>query len=177
MTFGSFQAGRKSELQKRPYLAVVGGLLLLGAFVSSAEARARPRPLVTRFVGVFQPYNEKDAGSLQTLTFVHKGHSWLFKVERVNVIGGGRDPGTTLLNRIFPPRLSISGPQEFFASLENLETMGKRFALQGWLDLRVRTFRIVEITEEPAEGTPTPSTPPTPQEPTDPAASQPKPSL
>jgi hypothetical protein len=132
---------------------------------------------VTRFVGVFQPYDQKAAGNLQTLTFVHKERSWLFKVERVNVTGGGRDPGTTLLNRIVPPRLSISGPQEFLDSLENPETMGKRFTLQGWLDLRVRTFRIVEVKEESAEGTPTPSAPPAPQEPGDPAASQSGPSL
>lgn len=106
---------------------------------------------MVRFIGVFQPYDKKTAGALHTLTVAHGRHTWLFNVDRVNVVGGGQDPGTMLLSRIFPPRLSISGPAAFIESLKKPETMGKRLVLQGWLDMKVRSFRVVEVNEEPVE--------------------------
>jgi hypothetical protein len=124
-------------------------MLMFTTATASAQMRRRARPLVVKFTGVFQPYDKQAANALQTLTVSHKDDTWLFKVDRVNVIGGGQDPGTMLLSRIFPPRLAISGPKDFIESLKNPKTMGKRFALQGWLDLKVRTFRVAEVKEEP----------------------------
>ena len=126
---------------------LVVGVALVGVFDSSAEARVRAHPLVVRFVGTFQPYTKENAGALNTLTVSHKDHTWLFTVEQVNVIGGGQDPGTMLLSQIFPPRLAISGLSAFIESLKKPETLGKRFVLQGWLDLKLRTFRIAEVKE------------------------------
>ncbi len=121
----------------------------MGIVNSSAKARMRAHPLVVRFIGVFQPYAKENADALNTLTMSHKDQLWLFKVERVNVVGSSQDPGTMLLSRIFPPRLTLSGPPTFIESLKQPETLGKRFALQGWLDLRVRTLRVAEVKEEP----------------------------
>lgn len=135
------------------YRGVLLAVLLLScvAAPTSAQMRANRRPLMVKFIGVFQPYDKQAAGALHTLTVAHGEQSWLFNVERTNIVGGGQDPGTMLLNRIVPPRLSISGPPAFLESLKNPATMGKRFALQGWLDVRVRSLRVVEVNEEPAD--------------------------
>jgi len=117
----------------------------------ATQLQARARPLIAKFTGVFQPYEKQAAGALQTLTFTNKGDSWLFLVEGLDVMGGSPKSGSMLLSRIFPPRLAISGPTKFIESLKRPDTMGKRFVLQGWLDMRVRTFRIAEVKEEPNE--------------------------
>jgi hypothetical protein len=124
-------------------------IVTLAATTALAQLRARARPLVAKFIGVFQPYDKQAAGALHTLTVSHKKDTWLFKVDRLDLMGGSRNSGNMLLSRIFPPRLAISGPPEFIEALQKPETMGKRFALQGWLDLKVRTFRVTEVKEEP----------------------------
>ena len=129
-------------------------LVTVGATTASAQLRGRARPVVVKFIGVFQPYDQKAANELQTLTFTHRKDTWLFKVDRLDAMGASPNSGNMLLSRIFPPRLTLSGPSEFIEALKKPETMGKRFALQGWLDTRVRTFRVAEVKEEPSEEAP-----------------------
>jgi hypothetical protein len=118
---------------------------------TTVSAQRRARPLVATFTGVFQPYDKTAAGALQTLTVTHKSDMWLFTVDRLDVMGASPTSGSMIVSRIFPPRLAISGPKEFIESLKKPETMGKRLTLQGWLDMRVRSFRVAEVKEEPVE--------------------------
>jgi hypothetical protein len=119
--------------------AVLGG-------VTAASAQWRGQPPIVRFVGVFQAFDEKAAGNLNTLTVSYKEQQWLFLVEQMKVMGG-RDTGTMLLSRIFPPRLSFSGPAQLLEPLGNPENMGKRWKLEGMLYIRNRRYYVATVEE------------------------------
>ena len=133
---------------KRAIILAVVGLAVGGVTVASAQRRAQPP--VVRFVGVFQPFDEKAAGNLNTLTMSYQECQWLFQVDQVKAMGA-RDSGTMLLSRIFPPRLSLSGPAELLEPLCNPESMGKRWALEGMLYLRNRRYYVATVDPAPAE--------------------------
>ena len=128
-------------LKQTIILAVVG--VAIGG-VTAASAQFRGQPPIVRFVGVFQPFDEKAAHNLNTLTVSYKEQRWLFLVERVRVMGG-RDSGMMLLSRIFPPQLSFSGPAELLEPLGNPENMGKRWMLEGMLYLRNRRYYVAMV--------------------------------
>ena len=128
-------------------LAVVG--IAIGG-VTAASAQFREQPPIVRFVGVFQLFDEKAAGNLNTLTVSYKEQRWLFQVERMKAMGG-RDSGTMLLSRIFPPQLSLSGPAQLLEPLGNPENMGKRWILEGMLYIRNRRYYVATVEAAPAE--------------------------
>ena len=134
---------------KQAIILVVVGMAIGGVTAASAQFRAQP-PIV-RFTGVFQPFDEKAAGNLNTLTVSYQEQKWLFQVERVNVMGG-RDSGMMLLSRIFPPQLSLSGPAQLLEPLGKPENMGKRWTLEGMLYLRNRRYYVAMV--EPASAEP-----------------------
>ncbi|HJY80380.1 MAG TPA: hypothetical protein VKK81_04785 [Candidatus Binatia bacterium] len=142
-----------SNMVSRWTVVIAAGLMsMVGTSTAFAQARARSRPLHVRFVGTFQPFDEKTAGDLHTLTVSYDKAQWLFRVTRVNVIGGGTDPGTMLLNRIFPPRLSLGGPPALLDSLKNPENMGKQFTLEGLLYVTNKRFQVSSMKGEPEGG-------------------------
>lgn len=51
---------------------------------ASAQFRTRGQPLIVRFSGMLQPFDEKAAGNLNTRTISYQNRQWLFRVERVN---------------------------------------------------------------------------------------------
>ena len=134
---------------KQAIILVVVGMAIGGVTAASAQFRAQP-PIV-RFTGVFQPFDEKAAGNLDTLTMTYKEQKWLFRVEHVKAMGG-RDTGTMLLRRIFPPQLSLSGPAQLLEPLGNPENVGKRWMLEGMLYLRHRRYYVAMV--EPASAEP-----------------------
>ena len=119
--------------------------------VTAASAQFRGQPPIVRFVGVFQPFDEKAAGDLNTLTVSYKEQKWLFRVDRVKMMGAGRDAGTMLLSRIFPPQLSLSGPAELLEPLGNPDKMGKRWMLEGMLYLKTRRYYVAMVEAASAE--------------------------
>jgi hypothetical protein len=128
-------------LKQAMILAVVG--VVIGG-VTTASALLRGQPPIVRFIGTFQPFDQKAAGYLDTLTMTYKEQKWLFKVERVRAMGA-RDSGTMLLKRIFPPQLSLSGPAELLEPLGDPEHMGKRWMLEGMLYLRNRRYYVATV--------------------------------
>ena len=131
----------------RQYLVVVTTLIIACAVtVASVQSRARG-PLIVRFTGTFQPFDQKAAGNLNTLTMTYQERQWLFRVDRVNVLNG-QDPGTLLLKRIFPPRLSLSGPPQLLEPLGTPESLGKPITLEGMLYLRNRRYNVTTVKEE-----------------------------
>jgi hypothetical protein len=133
---------------KQAIILVVVGVALGG--VTAASAQLRGQPLIVRFTGTFHPFEEKAAGNLNTLTVTYQERQWLFQVDHVKAMGG-RDIGTMLLSRIFPPRLSLSGPAQLLEPLGNPESMGKRWMLEGMLYLRNRRYYIATVEPAPAE--------------------------
>ena len=128
-------------------LTVVG--LVIGG-VTAATAQFRGQPPIVRFIGTFQLFDKSAAGNLNTLTMSYKEQQWLFQVEHMKVMGG-RDSGTMLLSRIFPPQLSLSGPAQLLEPLGNPEHMGKRWLLEGMLYLRHRRYYVAKVEAAPAE--------------------------
>jgi hypothetical protein len=133
---------------KQVIILTVIGVTTGGVSVASAQFRAQP-PIV-RFIGVFQPFDEKAAGNLNTLTVSYKEQQWLFLVDQVRAMGA-RDSGMMLLSRIFPPKLSLSGPAELLEPLGTPENMGKRWMLEGMLYLRHRRYYVATVEAAPAE--------------------------
>jgi hypothetical protein len=133
---------------KQAITLIVVGMAIGG--VTTASAQFRGQPPVVRFTGVFQPFDEKAANNLNTLTVSYQEQRWLFQVERVNVMGG-RDSGMMILSRIFPPQLSLSGPAQLLEPLGNPESMGKRWTLEGMLYLRNRRYYVATVEPAPAE--------------------------
>jgi hypothetical protein len=121
---------------------VVGGVATGG--VTTASAQFRRQPPIVRFTGTFQPFDEKAAGNLNTLTVSYKEQRWLFLVDQVRAMGA-RDSGMMLLSRIFPPRLSLSGPAELLEPLGTPENMGKRWTLEGMLYLQHRRYYVATV--------------------------------
>jgi hypothetical protein len=128
-------------------LAVVGATV---GGVTAVSAQLRGQPPIVRFVGVFQPFDEKAAGNLNTLTVSYKEQRWLFLVENMKAMGA-RDSGTMLLRRIFPPRLSLSGPAQLLEPLGNPENMGKRWTLEGMLYIKHRRYYVATVEPASAE--------------------------
>jgi hypothetical protein len=133
---------------KQVIILTVIGVTIGGVSVASAQFRAQPP--VVRFTGTFQPFDEKAAGNLNTLTVSYKEQQWLFLVDQVRAMGA-RDSGTMLLSRIFPPKLSLSGPAELLEPLGTPENMGKRWMLEGMLYLRNRRYYVATVEPAPAE--------------------------
>jgi hypothetical protein len=133
---------------KQAVILAVVAVTIIG--VTTASAQFRTQPPIVRFTGVFQPFDEKAAGNLNTLTVSYQEQKWLFQVERVNVMGG-RDSGMMLLSRIFPPQLSLSGPAQLLEPLGKPENMGKRWTLEGMLYLRNRRYYVATVEPTPAE--------------------------
>jgi len=134
---------------KQAVILAVVAVTIIG--VTTASAQFRTQPPIVRFTGVFQPFDEKAAGNLDTLTMTYKEQKWLFRVEHVKAMGG-RDTGMMLLRRIFPPQLSLSGPAQLIEPLGNPENMGKRWMLEGMLYLRHRRYYVAMV--EPASAEP-----------------------
>jgi len=134
---------------KQAVILAVVAVTIIG--VTTASAQIRTQPPIVRFTGVFQPFDEKAAGNLDTLTMTYKEQKWLFRVEHVKAMGG-RDTGMMLLRRIFPPQLSLSGPAQLLEPLGNPENMGKRWMLEGMLYLRHRRYYVAMV--EPASAEP-----------------------
>jgi hypothetical protein len=66
-------------------------------------------------------------------------------------MGAGADTGMMLLKRIFPPRLSLSGPAELLEPLGDPEHMGKRWVLEGMLYTKHRRYYVATVEAAPAE--------------------------
>jgi hypothetical protein len=69
---------------KQAVILIVAGMAIGG--VTAASAQFRGQPPVVRFTGVFQPFDEKAAGNLNTLTMSYQDHRWLFQVEHMKAM-------------------------------------------------------------------------------------------
>jgi hypothetical protein len=72
---------------KQAIVLAVVGVAIYG--VTAASAQFRGQPPIVRFVGTFQPFDEKAAGNLNTLIVSYQERRWLFQVERMKAMGGG----------------------------------------------------------------------------------------
>jgi hypothetical protein len=101
-------------------------------------------PPVARMVGVLQSFDEQKSHDLNTLTLTFETKKWLFQVSRVDSLSG-MDPGTSLLDRIFPPELRLRGEPTILAPLEQPTAVGKTLTLEGFLYIGDRNYNVTTV--------------------------------
>jgi len=120
-------------------------LAVFGPSVGSTQISSEfSGPPVVRMVGVLQPFNEQKSHDLNTLTLALDTKKWLFQVSRVDNMSG-MDPGTSLLDRIFPPELRLMGEPTILAPLEQPTALGKTLTLEGPLYIGDRNYNVTTV--------------------------------
>lgn len=118
---------------------------VVGPLVGSAQISSEfSGPPVVRMVGVLQPFDEQKSHDLNMLTLTSETKKWLFQVSRVDNMSG-MDPGTSLLDRIFPPELRLMGVPASLALLEQPDTVGKTISLEGALYIGDRNYNVTTV--------------------------------
>lgn len=98
-------------------------------------------PPVVRMVGVVQAFDEQKSNDLNMLTLTLDSKKWLFQVNRVDIVSG-MDPGTSLLDKIFPPELRLMGEAKILAPLEQSTVAGKTVTLEGFLYIEDQNYEV-----------------------------------
>ena len=127
------------------FILIVGSMVL--AVYAPSIGFAQPEfagPPVVRMVGVIQAFDEQKSHGLNTLTLTLDSKKWLFQVNRVDIMSG-MDPGTSLLDRIFPPELRLMGNPTILAPLNEPATVGKTITLEGLLYIGDRNYDVASI--------------------------------
>jgi hypothetical protein len=120
-------------------------LAVLAPLVGSAQISSEfSGPPVVRMVGVLQPFDEQKSHALNTLTLTRDTQKWLFQVSRIDNLSG-MDPGTSLLDRIFPPELHLMGGSTILAPLAQPTVVGKTLTLEGSLYIGDRNYHVTTV--------------------------------
>ena len=128
---------------KLPFVIITMSLAIYAPSISFAQPEFAGPPVV-RMVGVLQAFDEQKSHGLNTLTLTLESKKWLFQVNRVDIMSG-MDPGTSLLDRIFPPELRLMGNPTILAPLNEPATVGKTITLEGLLYIGDRNYDIASI--------------------------------
>jgi hypothetical protein len=107
-------------------------------------------PPVVRMVGVVQSFDEQKSHDLNMLTLTFNATKRLFQVNRVDIVSG-MDPGTSLLDTIFPPELRLMGASKILAPLEQPTIVGKTITVEGSLYIAAHNYEVTSVNV--AEGT------------------------
>ncbi|MEW6443726.1 MAG: hypothetical protein AB1640_22520 [bacterium] len=148
-----YRAGYFWTLVLRALVFVFVSLAAPGASI----AQMRPDiPIQFKIKGEFyDPEQNPEKGGVNALTANVEGKKWILDIERADALKGGV-PGSTVINKIYPPTLTFVGPKELTSQLTGPDTAGKSFTMTGQLYLKTRMFRLesVESSEEGGEGEP-----------------------
>jgi hypothetical protein len=132
------------RLTWKPTLAVIGVVLAVcKPLIVFAQSEFTGPPAV-RMVGVLQSFDEPKSHDLNMLTLTLDAKKWLFQVSRVDNLSG-MDPGTSLLDRIFPPELRLMGEPTILAPLGQPATVGKTITLEGSLYIGDRNYNVITV--------------------------------
>jgi hypothetical protein len=137
---------------RQTLVVISSALAVFGPLVGSAQISSEfSGPPVVRMSGVLQPFDEQKSQALNMLTLTIDTKKWLFQVNRIDIIAG-MDPGTSLLDSIFPPELRLMGARTTLALLEQSDTVGKTISLEGILYIGDRNYEVTTVNG--AAGTP-----------------------
>lgn len=118
----------------------------VGAMSPQLHAFAVIPPRV-RFTGVLVPINDQSrTGLLEDLNvFIETERSKLL-IDKMEVIGGV-GLNRVLLQRLFPPLLHLTGPDDLVGRLKRLETTHKALTIEGLLYTVSRTLFLIQVDE------------------------------
>lgn len=126
-------------------IAFTGTAMIASGNSVSAEDLSRP-PLM-RFTGTISSVTDEDGkGQLdQALVLRLPGNTKvLLTVERADNLSW-TETRLGVLKDIVPPRLYVSGPEEYIAVLQNPDSLGKRFSLLGYLYISENRFDMTSL--------------------------------
>lgn len=130
----------------RPKAAVV--LLMLVFWSSAAFAQIFKPPLLIRFTGALFPIEKEGQRNLyHTLNVLIKGEErWIFRLDKVEPLTSTNN-GWAILQRLFPPRVCFTGPEDLLHLLQKPEIAGKPLIIEGRLYIRAKMFLITAVEE------------------------------
>jgi hypothetical protein len=125
-------------------------LLALSFYVFAISRQVHAFPVIpprVRFTGVLVPINDQSrTGLLEDLNvFIETERSKLL-VDKMEVIGGV-GLNRVLLQRLFPPLLHLTGPDDLVGRLKRLETAHKALTIEGLLYTASRTLFLIQVDE------------------------------
>jgi hypothetical protein len=144
---------------KRTTLSALAGMLLSLSLLSLVDVNKAlafgrsphfsvPRvPLHMRLTGTLHPHGaEDDLKGLHVYPVSVYGQELFFQTEKAQTLTGSQH-GTSVLARLFPPRLWFSGSEDLLSKLAAPENRGKRFVVTGYLYGGNNRFWVTELGE------------------------------
>jgi hypothetical protein len=129
-------------------------LLVLGLTLSGSvkSAFAQDMPIQFRMTGQFlEPSKDKKPGGVHAYTVNVLKKTWIFDIDRADVLQGSM-LGTTVLRQIYPPIMTFIGNKEITEALSDPWIVGRTYTLTGQLYVNKRLFRINTKEAHPEEG-------------------------
>ena len=115
--------------------------IVLGAAGRSA-AQGPNMPLRFKMVAEFHdPHKDQDAGGVNAFTVNILRKTWIVDIHESYMQQGGV-LGTTVLQQIYPPILTFTGPKKITDQLTDPAVEGKTYTLTGQLYIKQRVFQI-----------------------------------
>ena len=147
----------KHECMEKPFtrrltsrLKATAILLALSfyAFAISRQVHAFPvTPPRVRFTGVLVPISDQSRnGLLENLNVIIETERLTFLIDKMQIVGGV-GLNRVLLQRLFPPLLHLTGPDDLVGRLKRLETTHKALTIEGLLYTVSRTLFLIQVDE------------------------------
>ena len=114
----------------------------------SPQVHAFPvTPPRVRFTGVLVPINDQSRnGLLENLNVIIETERLILLIDKMEIIGGV-GLNRVLLQRLFPPLLHLTGPDNVIGRLKRLETAHKALTIEGLLYTVSRTLFLIQVDE------------------------------
>jgi len=117
-------------------------------FAISRQVHAFPvTPPRVRFTGVLVPISDQSRnGLLENLNVIIETERLTFLIDKMQIVGGV-GLNRVLLQRLFPPLLHLTGPDDLVDRLKRLETAHRALTIEGLLYTVSRTLFLIQVDE------------------------------
>lgn len=141
-----------SPVKKCFFLGITIAAILSITMNTEAEFIHPSAAPVVIFTGTFLPPDQIDEQNLTARTLevvISENKTWIFDITGAENLAGGQTQQSILQN-IYPRRLSFTGTDDMLKRLQKSDLAGKQIRLSGYLYKNARRFQVValEILEE-----------------------------
>ncbi|MBI4528591.1 MAG: hypothetical protein HY695_32755 [Deltaproteobacteria bacterium] len=122
--------------------------LLLTVWAATASAHGLARlPLLVRFTGTIVTDKQDNQRSFYPdVLLLIDGKTSTFRITKVQSLTG-IEKGWQILQYLVPPRLTLGGPRNLIAALQNPEMIGKSLVIEGRLYTGARMLIVTGVEE------------------------------
>lgn len=142
--------GRKEFIVATPKLLRLDAalFLLLTVWAATASAHGLARlPLLVRFTGTIVTDKQDNQRSFYPdVLLLIDGKTSTFRITKVQSLTG-IEKGWQILQYLVPPRLTLGGPRNLIAALQNPEMIGKSLVIEGRLYTGARMLIVTGVEE------------------------------